>query len=465
MGRVGAAVGPAELGGRESRRVSLVGLTTRMPIYSYQAVNPGRRRPVRGDIEAPTSAVAIDSLRAQGLHPTSMELFESARPDARAGWKAWRNWRGIAGKGVRLRRDAAPIPSKGVRRKRVPAVSVALWTRQLATLLAAGMPVLRSLETLARQERVSALKEVITHLSEVVRSGGSLSAGMTQRPHVFDRLYTNMVRAGEAGGMLDEVLERLAQFLEKAQRIKGKVIAAMAYPVIIVVVATAIVAALTAFVVPKFEQIFLTQLRGRSLPGLTQVVIGISRFVSEHFILTLLGLGGAGFAALWCHRQPWGKRWLDRVALRLPVAGEFFLKVAVARFARTFGTLMGAGVPILEALVLTRQATANEVVAGALEAIHVRVEAGQSMASSLSSTKVFPPLLPAMVEVGEATGKLPEMLGRIADIYEAEVDTAVASVTSVIEPIMIVVMAVVVGTIVIALFLPMIEIIKGLSGG
>ena len=440
-----------------------------MPTFSYQAVRPGARRHLEGSIEAATSEQAVQALKTQGLYPIALGLAGAS--------SAGERWRRLLPFLASSPGGAIFNPSSGAARantgrwgrllnsRRIKPRAVALFTRQLATLVAAGMPLLRSLETLARQERTPSTRIVLTRLADVIRSGESLSSGLSEHPAAFDRLYTNMVKAGEAGGMLDDVLERLARFWETAERIKGKVKAAMAYPVIIVTVATAIVGALTAFVVPKFEQIFLTQLKGRSLPLLTQIVIGFSKFVSANLGLVFALLVVVAVGTSWTRRQPWGKRWIDRTTLRIPVLGGFAIRVAVARFARTFGTLLGAGVPILQAVKLTQQSTANEAVADALTDLHGRLEAGESVASSLLRTSVFPALLPAMVEVGEATGKLPEMLGRIADLYDDEVDNAVVGFTSIVEPVMIVVMAVVVGTIVIALFLPMVEIIKGLSGG
>lgn len=440
-----------------------------MPTFRYQAVQAGVRRKRAGLVEAADEAEAVRLLKAKGLSPIAISL---ARRRGAVGWP-----KGIGGGpgGARERRgDSAQGTGSGtvgrwlrasIARPRVKPARVALFTRQLATLVGAGMPLLRSLELLVRQDRGSSLRPVLADLAEVIRAGESLSAGLGRHPQAFDPLYANMVRAGEAGGMLDTVLERLAQFLEKTEKVRGKVKAAMAYPIIVMIVAGGIVMALTTFVVPKFEQIFLTQLQGRSLPALTQAVLVVSKGVARHFAFLVAGGLVAVVAAGWAGRQEWTRRWRDRAVLRLPVLGEFVLRVAVARFARIFGTLLSAGVPILQALMLTREATANRAVAGALAQLHGRLEAGATVAGSLEETALFPPLLPAMAEVGEATGKLPEMLESIADLYEDQVDNAVASFTSIIEPVMIVLMALVVGTIVIALFLPMIEIIKGLSGG
>ncbi len=436
-----------------------------MSTFRYQAVQPGVRRKREGWLEAVDEAEAVTRLKAQGLSPTSLERVRPQRVSA---------WPERGGRARAPRDDLAGGDGGGafrrwlrssIARPRVKPEKVALFTRQLATLVAAGMPLLRGLELLARQDRRGPLGSVLADVADVIRAGESLSAGLRRHPQAFDPLYANMVRAGEAGGRLDTVLERLARFLEKAERVRGKVRAAMAYPIIVMVVAGGIVMALTTFVVPKFEQIFLTQLQGRPLPALTQAVLAISKGVSSHGGLLVFGGLGAAAAAGWVARREWARRWRDGAVLRFPVLGEFVLRVAVARFARIFGTLLSAGVPILQALTLTRETTANRAVAVALAQLHGRLEAGATVAHSLEETALFPPLLPAMVEVGEATGKLPEMLESIADLYEEQVDNAVTSFTSTIEPVMIVLMALVVGTIVIALFLPMIEIIKGLSAG
>lgn len=377
--------------------------------------------------------------------------------------------RPVAGK---RERDAAGVPPCGKpapprRRRRfgrpIDAGSLAAFTRQLATLLRAGLPLLRSLEVLARQERRPRAREVIEELAEMIRTGGNLSDGLAAQERIFDRLYLNMVRAGEAGGVLDVVLERLALFMEKAQRTRGRIRTAMVYPVIIVGVATTIVAVLMVAVVPKFEDIFAGLLKGQPLPALTQGLLNVSQLVMTHFWL-LLALPPAGFALVRlvvATRR--GQRWRDTLLIRLPVLGEVSLKAAVARFARTLGTLLAAGVPILQALVITRHTCGNLLVADALEVVHRRVKEGDSVTRPIEGARLFPGMVTSMIAVGEETGALPAMLTRIADIYDEEVDNAVTGLTTLIEPLMIVLMALVVGTIVIALFLPLVGIIEHLS--
>jgi type IV pilus assembly protein PilC len=341
--------------------------------------------------------------------------------------------------------------------------ALAVFTRQLATLVKAGMPIVRSLEVLARQEKKAAFRGVVESIADTIRSGGNFSDGLAEHPGVFDRLYVNMVKAGEAGGVLDTVLERLSVFMEKAQKIAAKVKAAMIYPIVIVFVALAIVSVLMVFVVPKFEEIFSGLLKGQSLPALTQLLINVSNFMKNHYVIAIGGTIGAYVGFKLFAKTRFGRRILDWLLIHSPIIGDLFLKAAIARFTRTFGTLLASGVPILQALIITRDTSGNVHVANAINVVHDRVKEGDNVAKPLESTHIFPGMVTSMIEVGEETGALPEMLTRIADTYDDEVDNAVAGLTSVIEPIMIVVMAVMVGTIVIALFLPLVSIIQHLT--
>jgi type IV pilus assembly protein PilC len=338
-----------------------------------------------------------------------------------------------------------------------------LFTRQLATLVKAGMPLLRCLQVLARQEKRAPFRAALERLEETIRSGGTLSDGLMLYPKDFDRLYVNMVKAGEAGGVLDTVLGRLALFLEKAERIKAKIKAAMTYPVIVVLLALGMVAALMVVVVPKFEQIFSGLLKGQPLPTLTRGVLGLSYFVQRHFFATVAIAVATYVILIAIRKTAKGIRVLDWLALKAPVIGDLFAKAAIARFTRTFGTLLASGVPILQALLITRDTSGNVHIAGAIQRVHERVKAGDSVARPLQETAIFPPMVSSMIEVGEETGALSEMLVRIADTYDDEVDEAVNGLTSVIEPIMIVFLALMVGTIVIALFLPIVSIIQHLQ--
>jgi type IV pilus assembly protein PilC len=325
------------------------------------------------------------------------------------------------------------------------------------------MPILRGIEVLARQEKRPAFKSVLEQIADTIRSGGNFSEGLAAHPKIFDRLYVNMVRAGEAGGVLNTVLERLAVFNEKSERIKGKVKAAMIYPAIISGVAVTIIAILMVFVVPSFQGIFSGLLKGQPLPALTQGLLTVSYFMRDHYIATLGGLAALYLGFISFKRTKPGARLIDWLLIHVPVLGDLVLKAIIARFTRTFGTLLASGVPILQALVITRDTSGNVHVANALNVVHDRVKEGDNVARPLESTNIFPGMVTSMIEVGEETGALPDMLTRIADSYDEEVDNAVAGLTSVIEPIMIVFMAVMVGTIVIALFLPLVSIIQHLQ--
>jgi type IV pilus assembly protein PilC len=349
--------------------------------------------------------------------------------------------------------------------KRIPKrdETITLFTRQMATLLSAGLPILKALETLRRQEKQPAFQSVLDGLAENIRSGGTFSDGLRQYPGIFDHLYLSMVRAGEAGGLLTTVLERLSGFMEKSRRTRQKVKAALMYPIIVLIVAAVIVGLLMVFVVPKFKGIFNEMLKGAPLPGLTQFVIGVSDFMQNHFILFISGVVVVFFGVKFARRTPAGAHLFDWLALKLPKFGDLTTKVAVSRFARTLGSLLSSGVPILEALRITRDVVGNSIISKALGQVHDRVRDGETIATPLAQANVFPDMLCSMVEVGEETAALDAMLNRIADTYDEDVDNAVAGLTSMIEPLMISFLAVVVGTIVIALFLPIIGIIENLS--
>ncbi len=355
----------------------------------------------------------------------------------------------------------APKPMFGTG---VSSANVTIFSRQLATLLKAGLPLLRALEVISRQEKNPYFKAILEHISDNVRTGNKFSDGLAQHPKVFDRLYVNMAKAGEAGGVLDVVLDRLATFQEKAMKTTNKVKSAMVYPIVIMFVAVAILIILMVFVVPQFQKIFADMLGNAQMPALTQSIIDISNFLKEKYIAAIIILAVLIFGTRALLKTKMGIAMKDRAALTMPKMGDLVLKSTVARFTRTFGTLLASGVPILEALTITRGTIKNSIISSALERVHDRVRDGEPLAAPLDQQKIFPSMVTSMVEVGEETGQLSEMLNRIADTYDEEVDNSVGAITSVIEPIMIVFLAVVVGTIVIALFLPIIQIIKTLTG-
>ncbi|RRJ95567.1 type II secretion system F family protein [Opitutaceae bacterium TAV4] len=440
-----------------------------MPKFTYTAIDAATGKDRKGVIEAASSEQATIELKAKGLLPTQimgegnagafkLGPKKTTKHNAGSGAdvKSWLNVGGAA-QGGKKKKQAFVI-GKIINQK-----GLTLFTRQLATLINAGMPILRSLETLARQEKNIPFKNVVEDVAETIRSGGTFSDGLLQNPKVFDRLYVNMVKAGEAGGVLGTVLDRLAKFMEKAMKIKGKVKSAMTYPIIILFVAVAIVSALMVFVIPKFQEIFDGLLKGQPLPDITRLVLGVSNFVKDHFIITLILVIGGWIGFKMFKKTKFGISLIDKILIKTPAVGPLFLKASVGRFTRTLGTLLSSGVPILQALLITRDTSGNVHVANALNAVHDRVKEGDSVGKPLEATRIFPTMVSSMVEVGEETGALPDMLNRIADVYDDEVDNAVASVTSIIEPVMIVFLAVIVGTIVIAMFMPLIKIIQSLS--
>jgi type IV pilus assembly protein PilC len=362
--------------------------------------------------------------------------------------------------------DTAEKEKKPAAKKRSGKVKMKIltvFTRQLATLIDAGLPLMKSLSTLAKQERNVVMRNTMTHLATSVEGGSTFSESLALHPGIFNKLYVNMVKAGELGGVLEIVLTRLAEFQEKSQKIKGKVIAAMVYPIVVLIIAGLILTFLLIFIVPKFQQIFKDALPGKPLPSITLFVIGCSDIMVSQWYLILGGIvlivgGYKAFAS-----TPAGVVILDRLFLRVPVFGNLMKQTAIARFSRTLGTLISSGVPILQALNITRETASNTVIANAIGKIHDSVKEGESVVGPMEASGVFPPMVTSMVQVGEETGQLPDMLVKVADVYEAEVDNVVTGLTSILEPIMIVMLAVIVGTIVIALFMPMVGLITGMS--
>ena len=316
---------------------------------------------------------------------------------------------------------------------------------------------------LERQEKNLTLKGVIADLALAIEGGSTFSEGLAQHPKVFNRLYVNMVKAGELGGVLEVVLNRLSEFMEKAQKIRGKVKAAMFYPCAVMFVAVTILTILMVFVIPKFELVFKDMLEGQSLPAFTDFVLSVSRAIAGHFVVALISIVSFFIALKLFTRTRFGRRLFDRLKLNFPILGPVISKVAISRFTRTLGTLVSSGVPILQALTIVKETSGNVIVGEAVSAVHESVKEGETITAPLEASNVFPPMVVSMVDVGEQTGALPEMLMKIADNYDDEVDNAVSAMTSLLEPVMIVFLAVVVGSIVIALFLPLISLIDQLG--
>ncbi|MGB8353137.1 MAG: type II secretion system F family protein [Chthoniobacteraceae bacterium] len=428
-----------------------------MPKFNYVALD-ARGQESTGVLEAGTSNEVVAHLRQSGFFPTSVvEEGKGAAPKAaKAKGKAVQ----ASSKSPATKGNDGYKKGKGVKTK-----TLMIFTRQLATLIDAGLPLLRGLNVLAKQEKDLILKGTINHLADAVQGGSTFSESLSQHPKIFNKLYINMVKAGELGGVLELVLNRLAEFQEKAQKIKNKVVAAMFYPIIVLCIAIAIMGFLLVFIVPKFEAIFHDMLGGKALPGLTQFVIATSNILKDHILIVIGVVAGVAIGYNLFSSTAFGRVFMDRVKLKLPLFGDLVRKSAISRFSRTLGTLVTSGVPILQALNITRETAGNSVIGDAIGKVHDSVKEGESIVQPLEASGVFPPMVISMIDVGEETGQLPEMLLKIAEVYDDEVDNAVAGLTSLLEPIMIVFLAVVVGTIVIALFLPLISIIQTMSSG
>src|SRR6266699_2465540 len=425
-----------------------------MPRYNYVALD-ARGQEASGLVEATSPNEAIGQLRQAGYFPTSVYEEAKSGPNGKVSRRA-----------AKMAKTTRPRAKTGIflfQRKKIKPKVLMIFTRQLATLIDSGLPLLRSLNVLMKQERDKVLKNIINKLADAVQGGNTFSDALALHPRIFNDLYVNMVKAGEVGGVLELVLNRLAEFQEKAAKIKNKVVAAMVYPVIVITLATAIMAFLLVFIVPKFEAVFHDMLGDKPLPAVTRFVINASNTLQNHWLIVIGVLVAIVAGYRFMNGIKPGRYAIDRSKLHLPLFGNLNRKTAISRFSRTLGTLVTSGVPILQALNITRETAGNMVIARAISQVHDSVKEGESIVQPLEASGVFPPMVISMVDVGEETGQLPEMLLKIAEVFDDEVDNSVAALTSMLEPIMIVFLAVVVGTIVIALFMPLISIISGLQ--
>jgi type IV pilus assembly protein PilC len=401
-----------------------------MAKYAYKALNKEGKE-IFGIVQAESQALAINDVRSLGLYPTHVR--EAKKSDER-----------------RARKDKGGISELyfgGVKNK-----ELVVMTRQLATLIDAGLPLLRSLNVLVAQLKPCKLRDILREISTDIQSGTTFSEGLAKHPKQFDRLYVNMVRAGEIGGMLETVLNRIAMFMERREALRRRVKGAMIYPVAVIVIATSIVAFLLVKVVPVFADIFKEF--GGTLPWPTQFLIQCGDFMVYHWWMLLAGLSWFVIACKYFFRIHAVKRIMDRVFLKIPLIGDLVTKVAVARFARTLGTLITSGVPILQALKITKETISNEIIQDAVDKVHDSIKEGDTIAAPLDQTKVFPAMVVNMIDVGEETGSLDAMLLKVADIYDAEVETAVEGMLQLMEPAIIILLGGVIGFIVISLYLP-----------
>lgn len=422
-----------------------------MTSYAYQAVDSAGQ-PMRGTLAVPNQNEALRRIREMGLFPLKLTERRPERSFPAPARLPDKRVRTLA----RLSRISIPFLQGRVKPR-----TLAVFTRQLATLIDAGMPLLRGLRILQQQETNPRLKRIVGQVAETIEGGGSLTEALAAHPRDFNGLYVNMVRAGEISGTLEITLRRLAEFMEKAQKIKGKVKAAMFYPAAVMVVAMAILAVMMVFVVPRFQAVFEGLLGGAAMPAFTRFVMGLSDVARHNAPMVGLGILAVIIAAMLALRTQWGRWTFDLLKLRAPVIGPVFRKTAISRLTRTLGTLLHSGVPVLQALTIVKETAGNKIVGQLVGDIHESVKQGETVTAPLRNSSVFSPVYVGMVDVGEQTGALPEMLLKIADQCDDDVDNAVSAMTSLLEPILIVFLAVVVGSIVIAMFLPLITVLNG----
>ena len=424
-----------------------------MPTYQYSAMDAsGKER--KGTTDAANEAEVTAILKEQGMFPTSIKLAQGVKFAKKSGSGAG----GKAKKASKMNMNITLGPMV-IKPKQLTVV-----TRQLAILLNAGLPLIRALRTLERQSSDPAIKKVLGEVATGVEGGATFSESLSQHPKSFDKLYLNMVRAGEASGKLELILDRLAMFMEKAAKIAGKVKSAMVYPIVVLSIAGLIGAGLMVFIVPKFEKIFKELLNGKPLPAITEAVMAVSNFMQNHIFVVIGGIIALIIGFKLGIKTKIGKYWWDYFCYNVPLFGPIVSRSAISKFSRTLGTLMGSGVPVLQSLNIVKETAGNQLISDAIQKVHDAVKEGETMAGPLDSTKVFPPMVISMIEVGEETGRLPDRLETVANTYDEEVDNAVGALTSMIEPLMIVGLAVIVGGIVIALFAPLVSIIENLGG-
>jgi len=401
-----------------------------MPVFRWQGISP-RGEMLGGEMEAPTRDAVLVRLRSQRIQPVPAKIKE---------------------KGKGLDRDLS-IPGFG---DSIKQRDIVIFTRQLATMIDAGLPIVQCLDILAAQSPNKQLRGKVREIKEEVEAGSTFTDALRKHNKLFDDLFINMVAAGEVGGILDSILHRLAGYMEKAMRLKSKIKGAMIYPITIVTVAVGVTAILLIFVIPVFAELFSSF--GKELPAPTQFVINLSNFTLAYFKYIAAAAIAFGVLVRQLYRTESGRLAIDQALLQAPVFGDLIRKSAVARFTRTLSTLVSSGVPILDALTITARTAGNKVVERAVLATRVSISEGKTIAEPLTESKVFPPMVCQMISVGETTGALDAMLQKIADFYEDEVDNAVANLTALMEPLIIMFLGVVIGGLVISMYLPIFKL-------
>ena len=409
-----------------------------MAQFAYEALDKGGKQ-VKGIIEARNEDLIAERLRNMGYYPLQVKLARTKIGNA----------------------DILALPGLRCIFHRVRLKHVVTFTRQFATLIEAGLPILRSLQILQEQAESAILRDKLGTIAKDIESGATLSTAMAKHPRVFDNLYVNMVRAGEIGGVLEAVLGKIAEYLEKRQAMIGKVRSAMMYPAVVSLLATGIVTFILTVIIPKFKTIF-EQLNAE-LPWLTQMLIEISYTLAHQTVWIVLGIAGLIFGFRAVYRTRGGKYMVDSMKLRLPVVGKIFRKIAIVRFSGTLATLITSGVPILQAIDIVRETSGNEVITRAMDQVYTSIKDGETIHEPLARCKVFPPLVVHMVAVGEETGAIDQMLNKVAEAYEQEVDNTINALTSVLEPLLIVFLGVLIGVIVVALYMPLFGLVTAFN--
>jgi type IV pilus assembly protein PilC len=409
-----------------------------MPTFAYSGRTRGGET-VTGERAADTMDAAVAALRRDQIMVTRIDPAKGAAAAA----------------------GAAAKPKAAKKGTSVPAKNLAIFVRQFSVMIDAGLPLVQCLEILGKQEPHKGFSAVILKVREDVEGGAALADAMKKHPKTFDALFSNMIAAGEAGGILDTILKRLATYIEKSVKLKGEVKSAMIYPVAVIVIAGLVVTAILWKVIPTFAQLFAGL--GAQLPMPTRIVIAMSDGLVAYGWLIVIVLGAIGYAIKQYYGTEKGRRMIDRISLKTPILGDILRKVAVARFCRTLSTLLASGVPILDGLDITARTAGNAIIEDAIQTTRSSIERGETISQPLRETKVFPSMVVQMINVGETTGALDAMLSKIADFYEEEVDTAVAGLLTLMEPVMIAFLGVIVGGIVIAMYLPIFDLISKLT--
>ncbi len=401
-----------------------------MPVYTYKALSD-KGATETGVIDADTPREARTKLKSRRLHVTALESVASAE------------------KAVRVR-----VPWAGRRAR----LELPMVTRQFGTLLASGIPLMGTLNAVIEQAEERRLKAVLMDVRERVSQGVAFSDALAAHPRLFNELYVNMVRAGEASGALDKILFRLADYLHAARRLQAKIVAALTYPIIMLIVGTVVVVSLLTFVVPKIIDVLEKQKAALPLP--TEILMGVSRVMRSYWWVGLIAIAAIWFGLKRVRRTAAGRLWMDTALLKIPVVGPLLRKSAVSRFALTFATLLESGLPVLECVAVVKRVVNNQLIANVLDDVQRKIAEGADIATPMKQSKVFPPVVGYMIAVGEESGRLEELLKRISQAYDEEIEIAAQRLTSLLEPLMIVVMAVIVGFIVLSILLPILELGK-----